>query len=364
MRGNPMPHPEIQPARSNTVTSLGSEAPSSPTSSDWDKKSGIFFQSIKDKARRSLSRDSLPLAMTPKDSSIAGPQVRKKSVALEILSRRSSGYSDDRGSVSRASTSLSSHSSTSVNWKAQRVEGFSALEADTQLLRTKRPYLVVTSEYLVKVKSHSDAISLFPQLEPDHLSMRTSGAGPEPLLVIPIGSIVSVFAAENTRCHFAFEVWWRVHDTAAFRHALFCFPHPMQREEQMHRILNAVRLNDDELGDNSRYPGPVAEPIRKLFAAEEPNYQHYNLEIYPVIPRGPTRRDSVPKSEDKSTKSPEGHSFYLAIGANLCFYVEAWKGNNKPGEVVIKHLSFGLVTLQRLKANWTPHEEKFEVTFR
>lgn len=365
IHGNQMPSPAVQPARSNTVSSRGSESPSSPTGSEGDKK-GVFLQSIKDRARRSLSRESLPaLAMTPREPPAAGQHVRRisKSAALDLLNRRNSGYSDDRSGVSRTPTTLSQSSSSSINWRLQKVEGVTALEPDTQLLRTRKPYLVVTSDYLVKLKNHSDIVSLFPQTEQEAPS-RPPGATPEPLFVIPIGAIVSVCADESARYPFGFEVWWRVPDTPGFRHVFLCFAHPMEREEQMHRILNAVRRNNDEPCDYPKYPWPVEGAIRRLFEIEEPKYQHHKLEIYPVVPRGATRRDSVPKSEDKSTRSLEGHSFYLAIGANFCFYIEAWKGNNKPGEVSMKHVSFGLVTLQRFKGNWTSHDERFDITFR
>jgi hypothetical protein len=339
---------------------------SSPTSSEGDKR-GQFFQNFKDRARRSFSIESLPASITPREPSIGGLHSRKlsksrnSSAAFEILSRRSSGVSEDY--LSRSATALSSSSVSSVDWKSQTVEGVAPLERDPQLLRNKTPYLVVTTDYVVKVRCQSDAMALFPKLSS---ASRPGGTGPapEPLLVIPIHSIVSVFDSESTRPSFGMEIWWRVEGTLGFKHNVFYFNLPTEREEQMQHIVRAIHVNNRETSEYTRFPWEVSAPIRRLFAVEEPSYQHQELNIFPVVPRGATKRDGLTREGEKQAKTLEGRSYYLAIGAHLCCYIEISKGQTRRGELIFKHSCFGLVTLECFKGDWMPHEERFIIAFR
>jgi hypothetical protein len=235
------------------------------------------------------------------------------------------------------------------------------LERDPQLLRNKNPYIVVTTDYVVKMKGHSDAMALFPKLATG--SRLSTGPTPEPLLTIPIHSIVSIFDSESTRPSFGLEIWWRVDGTLGFKHTVFYFNLPNEREEQKQHIVRAINVNNKETSDYTRFPWEVSAPIRRLFAAEEPSYQHQQLNIFPVVPRGMTRRDGLTRDGEKS-KSVEGRSYYLAIGAHLCCYIEISKGQVRRGELILKHSCFGLVTLECFRGHWTPHEERFIVSFR
>ena len=286
------------------------------------------------------------------------------SAAVEILNRRSSGFSDDRSILSRSPTTLSSSSSSTVDWKLQKVEGASPLEPDPKFLRSRTPFIVVTNDYIVKAKCQSDLFALFPALAPGN-PPRASSKTPDPLLAIPTSSIISVFDVVDDRSPPSLEVWWRAHNTVSFRHSSFSFGDVSVRDDYMDLILSARRLANTEPDDSLRYPWEVVAPIRRLFAAEEPKYQHHALEIFPVVPRGATRREGLPKGDEKpSRRALEGRSFYLAIGANLCFYIEISKGSNRLGEVTVKHSSHGLVSLESVRGVWTPYQEKFEITFR
>ncbi|OIW33433.1 RNI-like protein [Coniochaeta ligniaria NRRL 30616] len=337
---------------------------SSPASSEGGK-SNQFFQSFRDRARRSFSLESLPASAPPREPSVGGLHSRKLSKSrnsastFDILSRRSSGLSEDY--LSRSATAMSTQSTSSVDWKAQKIEGVAPLERDPQLLRNKNPYIVVTTDYVVKMKGHSDTMALFPKLSTG--SRPSTGPPPEPLLTIPIHSIVSVFASESTRPSFGLEIWWRVDGTLGFKHTVFYFNLPNEREEQMQHIVRAINANNKETSDYTRFPWEVSAPIRRLFAAEEPSYQHQELNIFPVVPRGITRKDGLTRDGEKS-KSVEGRSYYLAIGAHLCCYIEISKGQVKRGELILKHSCFGLVTLECLRGHWTPHEERFIISFR
>jgi hypothetical protein len=339
---------------------------SSPASSEGGRSSQ-FFQAFKDRARRSFSLESLPVGTPPRDPSVGGfhsrklSKSRKSSSTFDVLSRRSSAMSEDY--ISRSATALSTHStSSSVDWKSQVIEGVAPLERDPQLLRNKNPYIVVTTDYVVKMKGHSDAMALFPKLSGGSRTLST-GPPPEPLLTIPVQSIVSVFDSESTRPSFGLEIWWRVDGTLGFKHTVFYFNLPNEREEQMQHIVRSVNINNKETSEYTRFPWEVSAPIRRLFAAEEPSYQHQELNIFPVVPRGVTRRDGLTKDGEKP-KSAEGRSYYLAIGAHLCCYIEISKGQVKRGELILKHSCFGLVTLECFRGHWTPHEERFIISFR
>lgn len=338
---------------------------SSPASSEGGR-SIQFFQAFRDRARRSFSLESLPVATPPRDRSSGDMHSRKLSKSrnssgtFDLLSRRSSGMSEDY--ISRTATAMSTHSTSSIGWKSQVIEGVAPLERDPQLLRNKNPYIVVTTDYIVKMKGHSDAMALFPDLA---RGSRSPGNGPppEPLLTIPTHSIVSVFDSESTRPSFGLEIWWRVDGTLGFKHTVFYFNLPNERGEQMQNIMRAVNANGRDTSDYTRFPWEVSAPIRRLFAAEEPSYQHQELDIFPVIPRGMTRKDGLARDGEK-LKSTEGRSYYLAIGAHLCCYIEISKGQTRRGELILKHSCFGLVTLESFTGHWTPHEERFIISFR
>ncbi|KAH8895044.1 RNI-like protein [Thozetella sp. PMI_491] len=284
---------------------------------------------------------------------------RPSSAAFEVLNRRTSGLSEDSGGISRTSTTLSTSSTSTIDWKSRRVEGSAPLESDPQLLWSKTPYIVVTSDYIVKLKSHADALAMFPQLGPG-TKADGSTSTPEPLLTIPIASVVSLFIAESTRPSFGMEVWWRPPASLSFHHASFFFNIPTERQEQMAHILRAMGAVSNEVNDLNRYPVELVEPLRQIHSAEEPNYQHQKLEVFPVVMRGKMRRER----DENGKKSPESPSTYLVVGANLCYLVEAHRAAGKRGEVVHKHRTFGLVTLESLRGDWVPHQERFNITFR
>ncbi len=128
----------------------------------------------------------------------------------------------------------------------------------------------------------------------------------------------------------------------------------------MGHILRAMAAVSNDLNELTRYPVELIEPLKQIHATEEPNYQHQKLEVFPVVTRGKARRER----EDNPKKSLEAPSSYLAIGANLCYLIEAYRSSGRRGEVVCKHTTFGLVTLESLKGDWVPHQERFNISFR
>ncbi|KAK3375453.1 hypothetical protein B0H63DRAFT_482951 [Podospora didyma] len=374
-----------------TQSSPALVTPKSPASSEGSEHArslsennrSFSLTSIRHKARKSFSgRESVHEISGSLDKGAVNSHVRKLSKSrarpsspLDTLSRRGSTYSDDNGRVSLADTASTTSSSYSLDWRTQSVEGYAALERDTQLLRTKAPYLVVTTDYLVKLKSHADVVAVFPHISEapggaprSDTNISLGAALTEPLVLIPIAAIVSVFVAESTRPSFGIEIWWRNSTGISFRHTTFFFTCPMERDEQLYNIVRAMRggnsTNSDENDTVLRREQGVAELLKKVQEVEEPRYPHRKFEFYPVVPRGITRKECIAKPEDASSKKlQESSAFYLMIGTYLCYLVEIQKPV-KGSDPIVRHRSFGLVTLDNFRGDWTLHQERFNITFR
>jgi hypothetical protein len=241
------------------------------------------------------------------------------------------------------------------------VEAVASLEADTQFLRTKTPFLVVTSEYLVKVKSRSDVNKLFPSVA-DKGAAETVTSLPEPSLVVPLSSVVAVLVAESTRPSFGIEVWWKSASGISFQQATFFFNHPRERDEQMHHLSRGVKASRNGDRDSARPSTEVMKILETMHDREEPGFAHRKLEVFPVVPRGGMRKEYIKKTEDASKKSQETPAFYLVVGTYLCYFVVIHP--SKSGEPVHSHKTFGLVTLEKIRGDWVVHEERFNVSFR
>jgi hypothetical protein len=353
---------------SDAAPSPATTIPSSPTSSDGGRRA-FSFSSIKNRTWRSLSSRDLA---SEGSSSMRSPSTHGRKLSkvrtsssvstFEILNRRSSGFSDDRGRISFTADTMSTTSSSTVDWRTQNVEGFAPLESDTQLLKTKTPYLVVTTDHLVKLKCRADVLALFPQLSDKPRPESSTSSTPEPLMVIPMASVVTVFVAESTRPSFGIEVWWRSMPGVSFYHAAFFFNLPAERDEQMHHIRRSMRPSQHDGSDVPRCSQDVISLVNSIHETEEPNFKHRKLDVFAVVPRGNTRKECCPKSEDSAKKLHEGPSFYLVVGPHLCYFVEVHKG--KGGDPVSQHKTFGMVTLETFKGDWIHHQERFNITFR
>lgn len=247
---------------------------------------------------------------------------------------------------------------TAIDWKTQQVQAHCAVEADPQTLRSKPSYLVVTQDYIVKMKSKAEALAAFPQIDAgaDNEGMVPA---PEPILVVPVHMMVSVFVAEGTRPSFGIELWWRSTTCrAAYCSTQAYFSMPQDRSEMMRTIVAQLKAKSNEFPEASLVPLEVEAQIVDIFAKEEPGFQTCKPEIFPVVRRTSVREDV--HSKDKSRKSQDVSSWYLALGRNSCYLAEV--GPGLPVDVAYK--TFGLVTLESFRANWTFHEERFVLSFR
>lgn len=365
--------------------SSSSPAESSPASSihELSYRSSGFFTSVK----RSLSRASTsphtgftdPSA--PSNSGSPGRKVLHKQTSSfssfdnNMRRRESSATSEGRHRRLSRAYSLSLSSSrlpttgidfkTAIDWKAQQVVAHFALEADPQVLRSKPSYLVVSSDYIVKMRSRAEALAAFPQIgsgsgrDNNGSTAAVVVPAPEPLHVIPVHMIVSVFMAESSRPSFGIEIWWRSATCrAAYSSTQAYFGLPQERSEMMATIVTQLKAKSVEFPEASLVPLEVEAQIVNIFAKEEPGFKTCKPEIFPVVRRTSVREDV--HSKDKAKKSQDGSSWYLALGRNSCYLAEV-----DPGlPVDVKYQTFGLVTLDGFRANWTFHEERFVLSFR
>ena len=345
---------------------------SSPSGFDGDRRFSLY--SITSRARRSLSgRDPSVLGMDDSRVRSRSSHSRKLSktrnastgsVGPLTLTHRVSSLSDDLSQISVAEISrppTAPCSTSGIDWLSQRVEGINPLEPDTHLLRTKNPFLVVTSEYLLKVKSGHDLRELFPSVA-EKSPPEASNPVPEPLLVVPLSAIVAVFVAESTRPSFGMEVWWKSPAGVSFQQATFFFKGPGDRDEQIRQIARVMGASWQDDNHGARLSPEVLKLLHSVHESEEPVFGHSKPAVYPVVPRASTRKEYIKKADDSAKKPQENPSFYLVIGTYLCHFVVIQKGRS--GEPVSQHKSFGLVTLESFRGDRLSHEERFNIAFR
>lgn len=252
---------------------------------------------------------------------------------------------------------------TAIDWKTQHVESHCGLEADPQVLRSKPSYLVVTADYIVKMRSRTEALAAFPQIgsvnSRDDSGNSSMLPPPEPILVIPVHMIVSVYMAETSRPSFGLEIWWRSSTCrAAYCSTQAYFVMPQDRSEMMRTISAQLKAKSLEFPEASLVPLEVEARIMDIFSREEPEFKTCKPEIFPVVKRTSVREDVL--SKDKAKKQVDGASWYLALGRNSCYLAEVAPGL----PVDVTYQTFGLVTLDSFRANWTFHEERFVLSFR
>lgn len=285
---------------------------------------------------------------------------RRSSVTSEGYSRVSRAYSMSFTSTRSSTTGIDWK--TVIDWKTQQVEAHCPVEADPQVLRSKPTYMVVTQDFIVKMKNKAEALATFPQIGPglgkDNNSMVPP---PEPLLVIPIHMVVSVFLAESSRPSFGIEIWWKSSSArAAYNSTQVFFSLPQERADQMGKIVQQLKAKNTEFPDASLVPLEVEAQIMKIFTEEEPGFKTCKPEIFPVIRRTSMREDTHATKLDKTRKAKDSASWYFAVGRNMCYLAEAGPGF----PVDVRYQTFGLVNLMSFRAKWNLHEERFVLSFR
>jgi hypothetical protein len=91
----------------------------------------------------------------------------------------------------------------------------------------------------------------------------------------------------------------------------------------------------------------------------------YQSTIFPVARRvfgGGTKNGTTEEAPDNMDVS----SFFLIIGPCMCHFVEVLKADHAtaPGDLRVKAVSYGTVTLTRFRASVASHEHRFVMCFR
>ncbi|CAK7226026.1 hypothetical protein SBRCBS47491_006086 [Sporothrix bragantina] len=390
----------------NDVTGLSAN---SRTSSIDSNKSG-FFHSYMPKAMRTRSRgstssvrpsagssttsmatvatspDSTPSSSSPQQQflsqfprKVLRKSHKRMSSSHDLNSRRGSTSSDVFSRVSRASTTMSGSSSSNViDWRVQPVEMHTSLDyPDSQSSKNRLSYLVATADYIIIFKTKVDAYAALPQLadvasqSPDGATMpKNSSMLPpaDPVHVIPLQAIISVFRAETARPPYGIEIWWRLpYPAIATCSATIYFKDGRDRENYLDMLASMVKIRNQDQPDASRVYYEVEECIRKVFKSEEPGFTNTIPEIFPVVYRNaPDRLKS--KSDDKQLKKGqlEGvSSHYLVVGVNLCFFIQISRASAVQSTALeMKYQTCGLVTLESFAADWSSRDERFAMRFR
>ncbi|KIH87216.1 leucine rich repeat domain containing protein [Sporothrix brasiliensis 5110] len=396
-------------SKSRSHNDMAGLTTNSRTSSIDSNKSG-FFHGYMPRAMRTLSRgsnasirQSAASSTTSMNTAATSPDVtpsssspqqqfisqfprkvlrkshKRKSSSHELNSRRGSTSSDVFSRVSRASTTLSGSSSSNIiDWRIQPIEMHTSLDYPESLSSKNRlSYLVATADYIIIFKTRADAFAALPQLadvaaqspESATTSKPSSMLPPaDPVHVIPLHAIISVFRTDTMRAPYGIEIWWRMpYPAIATCSSTIYFKDGRDRENYLDMLASMVKIRNQDQPDASRVYYEVEECIRKVFQAEEPGFTNTIPEIFPVVYRNaPDRIKS--KADDKQLRKGqiEGvSSHYLVVGVNLCFFIQISRASAVQSTALeMKYQTCGLVTLESFAADWTSRDERFAMRFR
>ncbi|TLD33118.1 hypothetical protein PspLS_00428 [Pyricularia sp. CBS 133598] len=281
------------------------------------------------------------------------------------LGRRESSRSIFTTSAGSHETTSVSQSSTNsidgrIQWDLQQVKGVFKIIIEQHFLRSKSAYVIVTNDYIIKVKDIANVRALFPSLPADMLP-----SGPTPASkaeratnldvsqLIPIESLVSASRAESSRPYFGIELWWKsTYSLAAFGACQFFAEDPTTRDLMLDSVHMAVREKDDAHFGVPRVAHEVEEKICEISRREEPDYPLLQPEMFPV---GIRLADNA--------KWAENESFYFAIGVNLCYFIKAARPADNKG-LITTYAKYGIMNLECANGCWAPREDRFELRFR
>jgi hypothetical protein len=260
----------------------------------------------------------------------------------------------------------------------QEILDYGYLKADVSLLKARAEYLVLADQCLMKFASAEAARSVFPQLmqaggpnAADSAYQPASpkpGAGLETRLEIPLRSIVAIFNEEGSSPRFGIEIWWHSPwPRLAYCKTQLFFGLPKERDDWMAAIQRACRARLRKAPINSAIPDNLKTRINHIVMSTETNPDEgapQNL-IFPVARRLPGQAPKANGAEETQTLV-DGASFYLVIGPCMCYFIEVLKAdyNTPAGDLRVKAVSFGTVTLTRFRASVASYEQRFAMGFR
>lgn len=261
-------------------------------------------------------------------------------------------------------------------YSAMEVLQCGSLKADISLLKAKSEYLVLSDQVLVKFNNGDSARAAFPQLygkpsdghsSPAHHQPTAKLSSGDVRLEIPLRSVVAVFNDDGASNRSGIEIWWfSPWPKLAYSKAHFYFSLPKERDLWLASIHRAIRAKLRKssggalISDNLR--GRIDHIVRSAEGSVDAGYQSI---IFPVARRvfgGGLKGGTTEEAPDNTDIS----SFYLIIGPCMCHFVEVLKADHAtaPGDLRVKAVSYGTVTLTRFRASVASHEHRFVMCFR
>ncbi|KND95287.1 hypothetical protein TOPH_00485 [Tolypocladium ophioglossoides CBS 100239] len=337
------------------------------------------------RALRSLSSSSLDsIAAASVRSSSSTRRLHKASPnsgSNSMIGRLHRRVSKDSGANGSPADPPGSPGEGPQPYSAMEVVQYGPLKADISLLKARSEYLVLADQCLVKFASSDAARSAFPQLNqagahghgrdaaPYHLHAPGKLASGDVRLDIPLRSIVAAFnedgAGANHRA--GVEIWWFSQwPRLGYCKAHLQFALPKERDDWLASIHRACRARLRKSPGASLIPENLKTRINHIVRATEGlmDGASHNL-IFPVARRvfGQAQKASA---ADEAHDSTDSSSFYFVIGPCVCHFIEVLKADHAtpPGDLRVKAVSYGTVTLTRFKASVASHEQRFIMCFR
>ncbi|POR37921.1 Uncharacterized protein TPAR_01874 [Tolypocladium paradoxum] len=340
----------------------------------------LLSESAEGKAPRVFTRALRSLSSSSLDS-IAAASVRSSSSTRRLQKTPSSSGSNSmigrlqrRVSKGSAANASPSDSPGSLNQGAQpyatmEVVQYGPLKADISLLKARSEYLVLSDQCLVKFASSDAARGAFPQLNQAGAHARDAGklASGDVRLDIPLRSIVAAFNEDGANHRAGVEIWWFSQwPRLGYCRAHLQFALPKERDDWLASIHFACRAKLRKSPGNSLIPENLKTRINHIVRATEGlmDGASRNL-IFPVARRvfGQAQKASA---VDEAHDSTDSSSFYFVIGPCMCHFIEVLKADHAtlPGDLRVKAVSYGTVTLTRFRASVASQEQRFIMCFR
>ncbi|KAG6259721.1 hypothetical protein E4U24_000036 [Claviceps purpurea] len=334
---------------------------------------------IENKTPRVLTRALRSLSSSSMDSTTAGSTRSNSTRRLQKTTSSSSSSMLDRlqrrvSIHSPASDSPASPVDQLLPYSTMEVQYCGSLKTDISLLKARAEYLVLTDHVLVKFASGDAARAAFPQLyqSSSHVD-NTIPCCQTPCkisyndvrLEIPLRSVVAAFNDDSASHRSGLEIWWfSPWPRLAYSKAHFHFSLPKERDVWLASILRACRAQLRQtptialLSDNLR--SRIDHIVRSAEGSADAGHQS---SIFPVV-RCAFGQKSV--GAEEASDNTEISSFFLIIGPCMCHFVEVLKADHAtaPGDLRVKAVSYGTVTLTRFRASVASHEHRFVMCFR
>ncbi|KAG6017543.1 hypothetical protein E4U43_000932 [Claviceps pusilla] len=335
--------------------------------------------STENRTPRVLTRALRSLSSSSMDSTTAGSS---RSNSMRRIHKTTSSSSSSM--LDRLQRRVSTHSPASDGpgspldqlqpYSAMEVQHCGPLRTDISLLKARSEYLVLSDQVLVKFASGDAARASFPQLnQPDPNADSTAPyhqtsckVSPSDVrLEIPLRSVVAAFDDDSAGSRSGIEIWWfSPWPRLAYSKAHFHFSLPKERDIWLASIHRACRAQLRQVPTNSLLPDNLRSRIDHIVRSAEGSADAgYQSVIFPVA-----RRVFGQKSlgAEEAPDNTDISSFFLIIGPCMCHCVEVLKADHAtaPGDLRVKAVSYGTVTLTRFKASVACHEHRFVMCFR